>query len=59
MTETKKDIRSTSPENFENLYESLGENEKALISAFMDMTFAMLKSMRCLKKTKQESEGRE
>ena len=52
MAETKTDIRSTSPENFENLYNSLDESEKALISAFMDMTFAMLKSMRCFKNQK-------
>ena len=45
MSETRTDIRSTSPENFERLYSSLSETEKALISAYMNTTFALLKNM--------------
>lgn len=49
MTETHENIRSTSPENFEKLYASLSESDKALITAYMSMTFALLRSMQQIK----------
>ena len=45
MNETRTDIRSTTPENFERLYSALTESEKALITAYMNTTFALLKNM--------------
>lgn len=53
MTENRADIRSTSPENFEKLYASLSESDKALISAYMNMTFALLRSMQAMAEGKK------
>ena len=53
MAENRADIRSTSPENFEKLYASLSESDKALISAYMNMTFALLRSMQAMAEGKK------
>ena len=53
MNETRTDIRSTSPENFEKLYSELSPADQALITACMNMTFALLKSMQDLRNGKK------
>ncbi|MCR5110896.1 MAG: hypothetical protein K6B38_08310 [Ruminococcus sp.] len=53
MTEAREYTRSTSPENFEKLYSQLSDSEKALISAYMDVTFALLKNMQDMMKHKE------
>lgn len=55
MNETRADIRSTSPENFERLYSTLTESEKALITAYMNTTFALLKNMQDMMERKEGS----
>ena len=56
MTETETNIRSTSPDNFEKLYASLSESEKALITAYMSTTFALLKNMQDMLNAKSRKE---
>ena len=56
MTETGTNIRSTSPDNFEKLYASLSESEKALITAYMSTTFALLKNMQDMLNAKSGKE---
>ena len=57
MTETGTNIRSTSPDNFEKLYASLSESEKALITAYMSTTFALLKNMQDMLNAKSRKEN--
>lgn len=54
---TETNIRSTSPENFEKLYSSLSESEKALITAYMSTTFALLKNMQDMLNAKSGKEN--
>jgi hypothetical protein len=53
---TETNIRSTSPENFEKLYSSLSEGEKALITAYISTTFALLKNMQDMLNAKSRKE---
>lgn len=59
MTETETNIRSTSPENFEKLYSQLSESEKALISAYMSTTFALLKNMQDMMNNNRKEKNHE
>lgn len=59
MTETETNIRSTSPENFEKLYSSLSEGEKALITAYMSTTFALLKNMQDMMNNNRKEKNHE
>lgn len=42
MAETRTELHSTSPENFQQSYGRLSEPDKALINAMMRMSFALL-----------------
>ena len=56
MNTTQNHSRSTSPENFQRLYDELSESDKALINAYMSMTFSFLRSIQELK-DKAEQKG--
>lgn len=53
MNNITTDPRSTSPDNFERLYSELTDSDRALINAYMSMTFAMLRSIQQIKESEK------
>lgn len=45
MTDTRINPHSTAPDNFRQSYAKLSEADKALITAMMSMSFALLKDV--------------
>ncbi len=45
MTDTRINPHSTAPDNFRQSYAKLSEVDKALITAMMSMSFALLKGV--------------